>query len=104
MLTNTLDETMSKAMKYENLTRASKFGTVYQNKTNNIDENELLMLQKISKYVKPQKPTTEIEDEISEYIVEKPEQKSKIFDFENRHKTGLPFFRSIEVKLGETFE
>ncbi len=106
MLLKILDETMAKAAKYENLTRASKFGSKYfESDEKQSPEKELLMLKKISQYVKEEETEKQsLQDkEISEYIVENEEKNVKIFDLKARPYTGLPFFKSITYKLSESF-
>ena len=106
MLSKTLDESMEKALKYENLTKASKFSdvqrSVYSQKS---QEKEIEMLQKISEYVKeePIEKTQREDAEILEYITENPDKVVPIFDFSDRPSTGLPFFKSINYKLSEIF-
>ncbi len=103
MLSQTLDDTMAKAMKFENLTKASKFGDVYKNtKPDNSFENELLMLSKISNYTK-QDSQKNTDDEVLKYIVDNPEDNASVLEFEDSIKTGLPFFRSVEAKLDKIF-
>lgn len=104
MLSETLDDTMAKAMKYENLTKASKFGSVYRNtRPDNGFENELLMLTKINEYTKKETERNAQDEEILKYIVDNPEETSSVLDFEDSIKTGLPFFRSVEAKLDKIF-
>lgn len=106
MISKTLDESMKKAMKYENMTKASNFANIYENKNKeNIKNSEIEMLQKISEYVKTEPATqTESEDsEVLEYITENPEKIAPVFDFSDRPATGLPFFKSIDYKLSEVF-
>ena len=105
MISNSLDESMAKAKKLENITKASKFGDlfkyIYPEKS---AEYEYEMLEKISEYVKkePQKITTE-DKEVLEYITENPDEIAPIFDFNQNPSTGLPFFKSIDYKLSEIF-
>ena len=106
MLSKTLDESMEKAFKYENLTKASKFGDVKRNVySQKSQEKEIEMLQKISEYVKekPKEKAEEEDTEILEYITENPDKIAPIFDFSDRPSTGLPFFKSIDYKLSEIF-
>ena len=104
MISKTLEESMEKAKKFENLTKASKFGNlfkdIYPEKT---PEKELEMLQKISDYIKTEEKPSEEDAEILEYITENPDEIAPIFDFKNTVSTGLPFFKSIDYKLSEIF-
>ena len=105
MISKTLDESMEKAKKFENITKASKFGDlfkdIYPEKSTG---REIEMLQKISQYVKeePVLPTQE-DEEVLEYITENPDEIAPIFDLKNTVSTGLPFFKSIDYKLSEVF-
>ena len=106
MLSKTLDESMEKALKYENLTKASKFSDAPKSiHTQKSQEKEIEMLQKISEYVKeePVRETEREDAEIMEYIIENPDKVAPIFDFSDRPSTGLPFFKSIDYKLSEIF-
>lgn len=106
MLLNILDETMAKAAKYEKLTKSSKFSNICGNfEKRNQQEEEILMLQKISEYVKKEetKDLSEENKEVSEYITENTDRVVKIFSLKDRPSTGLPFFRSIQYKLSESF-
>lgn len=102
MLSKTLETSMKKAMKYENLTRASRFAKI-DNTLNDEKslEKEFLMLQKISDYVKEDiKPqNNDISDLISENICSKEQLQQ-----ETEYKSlSLPFFRSIQSKLSKEF-
>lgn len=108
MFSNNLDNSMKKAIKYENLTKASKFGNIKNSKDNKKSvEKEILMLQKISKYVKDdytkniQKESKE-QKEVSEYTKQQKDAVS-FCDSIKKESVGLPFFRSISNKLSEEF-
>lgn len=106
MISKTLDESMKKAMKYENLTKASKFADYYEKKyKENIQNSEIEMLEKLSEYVKeePKTQTEKQDEEILEYITENPDKIAPVFDFSDKPSTGLPFFKSIDYKLSEVF-
>ena len=92
MLSKTLDQTMAKAMKLENMTRKTTFGRGY---IQNVDTAKD-MIEKLSPYVKSEKSS---EDEILKYIVEDPNIISPVFDFDKCERTGLPFFKSLSQKL-----
>ena len=101
MLKNTLDNTMKKAMKHENITRATRFGKNCDADNEKTLEKEFLMIQKISKYTKKEeKPVNAdeiviIEDNINDNI---PMIKYKL-----NYETNLPFFKPIQYKLSEVF-
>ena len=105
MISKTLDESMAKAMKFENLTKASKFGGIFKNTvTEKSVEKEFEMLQKISPYTKENNIEISKEDaEVLEYITENPDEIAPVLDFKNSPSTGLPFFKSIDYKLSEIF-
>ena len=95
MLSNTLKNTMDKAMKYENITKASKFSNSDNvNKTEKSLEEEFLMLQKISKFVKNNNETSQIQNNNTKKLKQ---------ELENIKKIELPFFKSIQYKLSEVF-
>lgn len=102
MLSKTLETSMKKAMKYENLTRASRFAKIDDTSNNEKSlEKEFLMLQKISDYVKediePQK------DNISYIIAESSNLEEQLPKEAEYTPRKLPFFRSIQSKLSEKF-
>jgi len=104
MISKTLDETMAKTMRYENLTKASKFGDVFKGyRTEKSADKEIEMLEKISQYVKVEPESVKQDDEVLEYITENPDEIVPIFDNTNYVSTGLPFFKSIDYKLSEIF-
>ena len=104
MISKTLDESMAKAMKFENLTKASKFGDVFKGyKTEKTADKEIEMLEKISQYVKVEPESAIADDEVLEYITENPDEIAPVLDFKNSPSTGLPFFKSIDYKLSEIF-
>ncbi|MBO6257488.1 hypothetical protein J6N69_05585 [bacterium] len=106
MISKTLDESMKKAMKYENMTKASNFANIYENiNKENLKNSEIEMLQKLSEYVKNEsaEQTEQQDAEIMEYITENPEKIAPVLDFSDRPSTGLPFFKSIDYKLSEVF-
>ena len=104
MISKTLEESMAKAMKFENLTKASKFGDVFKGyKTEKSADKEIEMLEKISQYVKVEPESAIADDEVLEYITENPDEIVPIFDNTNHISTGLPFFKSIDYKLSEVF-
>jgi len=104
MISKTLDESMAKAMEFENLTKASKFGNLFKGAVSEKSaEKEFEMLQKISDYVKKEEKTSFEDAEILEYITENPDEIAPIFDFNSTVSTGLPFFKSIDYKLSEVF-
>ena len=105
MITKTIEESMEKAKKLENITKASKFGDLFKDiYPEKSPEKEIEMLQKISEFVKkePQKITAE-DEEVLEYITENPDETAPILDFNKNPSTGLPFFKSIDYKLSEIF-
>ncbi len=104
MISKTLDESMAKAMEFENLTKASKFGGLFKGiSVEKSADKEFEMLQKISQYVKTEEETPVEDAEILEYITENPDEVAPIFDFNSTVSTGLPFFKSIDYKLSEVF-
>ena len=104
MISKTLDESMAKAMKFENLTKASKFGSVFKGyKTEKTINKEIEQLEKISEYVKTEPESAIQDDEVLKYITENPDEIVPIFDNTNYVSTGLPFFKSINYKLSEVF-
>ena len=107
MLLETLENTMTKAKKYEQITKATKFGNVYcapaVESENNLSEK--IMRKKIDKYTKrgyrsfDSDRTEEVmNEEIDDYIVEDPQE--AVFEIAFTH-SDLPFFRSIQQKLNK---
>ena len=79
MLTQTLDETMAKAQKVEQVTRATRFGNVFKTVVKDkTAQDEVIMRKKIDKFTK------------------KGFRSSK-------GDSGLPFFRSITEKLNKIY-
>lgn len=104
MISKTLDESMAKAKKFENITKASKFGDLFKDiYPEKSAEKEFEMLQKISEYVKKEEEPSFEDAEVLEYITENPDEIAPIFDFNSSVSTGLPFFKSIDYKLSEVF-
>lgn len=107
MLSQNLENSMQKAMKYENLTKATKFGKVqYMRNNEKSIEKEILMLQKVSKYVQDDytKNANIKQNEICEKVKEPMKNQKETTSGEiEKTKTGLPFFKSINYKLSEEF-
>lgn len=108
MLLETLENTMAKAQKYEQITKATKFGNVYDNSASESENNfsEKIMRKKIDKYTKRghrsfDKTETEevvVSDIEDDFIVEDPHE--VVFEITYTH-SDLPFFRSIQEKLNK---
>lgn len=96
MLSRTIDQTMAKAMKFENMTRRNVFGRSYY--TNAEPQKDVDMLEKLSPYIKSAQEV-EKDDEVLKFIVENPDEIAPVFDFNKCEKTGLPFFRALGQKL-----
>ena len=99
MLLKTLETSMKKAMKYENLTKASRFAKINEISNDKKSlEKEFLMIQKISNYVKedvkPQK------DDLIAKSLDLEEQLPAAAEYTS---CKLPFFRSIQSKLSKEF-
>ena len=96
MLSRTIDQSMAKAMKFENMTRRNIFGRGHY--TNIEPQKEVDMLEKLSPYIKSAQQV-EKDDEVLNFIVENPNEIAPVFDFDKCERTGLPFFRSLSQKL-----
>ena len=105
MLTQTLDESMAKAQKYEHTTKAAKFGNVF--KTITIDktaQDEMIMRQKLDQYTqKGYRSFDKKEEKKADFIVEDPNEVVINIDFNNKNSLGLPFFKSISTKLNKIY-
>ena len=98
MLSRTIDQTMAKAMKFENMTRKIKFGRSYY--TNIDPQKKPDMVEKLAPYIKSaQSVEKDSSDEVLNFIVEDPNNIAPIFDFNKCESTGLPFFRALGQKL-----
>lgn len=106
MLAQTLDNTMAKAQKIERMTKATKFSNVFRAVVSDGDFAQSLANRKLSDYVQQaksdveQKTAEEIED-IQEFIDEDPDDVSVKLEFASDN--GLPFFRSIQMKLNKLY-
>ena len=101
MLNATLEKTMAKAKNYENLTKASKYSTLYKVNDKKNDLQDMQMYKKIQKYVKKNAPVSDIMNEdISDYIVEDPSRVRVEIDFSSNN-LGIPFFKALQVKLSK---
>ena len=87
MLTQTLDETMAKAKKYEHTTKAAKFGNIF--KAIAIDktaQEEMIMRQKLDQYTqKGYRSFDKKEEKKSDLIVEDPNEVVINIDFSNKN-------------------
>ncbi len=102
MLSQTLDEIMTKAKRFEHITRATKFSSVF--KTTD-EQDEQLMQKRISKYsAKVQSNVQEENWEVENLIVEDPDEVK--FDIEFKHSEGerKPFFKAISLKLSKKLQ
>ena len=100
MLSKTLDQTMAKAMKYENMTRKNVFGRNYYAEFEKQD-NDCDMLDKLAPYIKSAQEVGNHspEDDILNFIVEDPNAVAPVFEFNRSESSGLPFFVSLAQKL-----
>jgi len=98
MLSKTLDETMEKTMKFENMTRKPVFGRNYY-KCQSQSEKDFNMVEKLAPYIKPAQKVADADDEVLNFIVENPDNIAPIFDLRKCEKSDLPFFVSIAKKL-----
>ena len=102
MLSKTLETSMKKAMKYENLTRASRFAKIDDTLNDEKSlEKEFLMLQKISDYVKEDIESQN--NDISDVIVQSLDLEEQLTDETEYIPRKLPFFRAIQSKLLQEF-
>ena len=104
MLTQTLDETMAKAQKVEQVTRATRFGNVFKTVVKDkTAQDEVIMRKKIDKFTKKgfRSFDKKIEPE-DNFITEDPEEIIINVDF-SKGDSGLPFFRSITEKLNKIY-
>lgn len=97
MLSQTLEQTFAKAVKYENMAGlCSAVKTFALGK----EVKEPVVYKLKSSIKKKNADDSNLRDEaILDYIVENPNDVAPVFNFDNYDKTGLPFFRSIEQKL-----
>lgn len=103
MLSQTIDEVMSRAKRFESLTRATKFSSAFKG-TDNIDEVSL-MQKRISKYSKSNVEIECSDDyDIDSLIVEDPDEYKVEINLENDNELGLPFFKSVMAKLDENYQ
>ena len=106
MLTQTLDESMAKAQKYEHTTRVAKFGNVFKTIVKDASsQNEIIMRKKLDEYTKKgyRSFDKQEEDKEKEFIVENPNEIKVNIDFGNKNSLGLPFFKSISTKLNKIY-
>ena len=105
MILRTLEESMEKAKKFENITKAAKYSNLFKGTIpEKSPEKEIEMLKKISQYVKDdQIQHSAQDDEILDYITENPDEMNSVLNIKNSVSTGLPFFKSIDYKLSEIF-
>ena len=105
MLTHSLDETMAKAQKHEQMTKATRFTNVFGDvEIENIPKQVSLMRRKIDAYSKAgyrsyDKCTEQFAELEEEYIVEDPNE--AVLNIEYVH-SDLPFFKSISAKLNKS--
>ena len=100
MLSKTLDQTMAKAMKYENMTRKTIFGRNYYAELEK-QNNDCDMLNKLAPYIKSAQSVgnPSAEDEVINFIVEDPNVVAPVFEFNRSESSGVPFFVSLAQKL-----
>jgi hypothetical protein len=98
MLSKTLDETMEKTMKFENMTRKPVFGRNYYVGDLPV-EKKPNMIEKLAPYIKPAQEMANADDDVLNFIVENPDNIAPIFDLRKCEKSDLPFFVSIAKKL-----
>ena len=104
MLTQTIDEIMSRTKKFENLTRATKFSKVFKNNTDK-QNDEYLMQKRISRYSKKETPVEIEQDWDSEdLIVEDPDEIKIDIEFKHTEGNKKPFFKSIGAKLSNKIQ
>ena len=97
MLSKTLDQTMAKAMKLENMTGKTLFG---RHHGADINPAETDMMDKLAPYIKEVKDSQrKFDDEVLDYITEDPNTIVPVFDFGTHESSGLPFFVSLSQKL-----
>ncbi len=103
MLTQTLDESMAKAQKYEHTTRSAKFGSIFKAVAQNKDIQDE-MRKKIDQYTKEgyRSFDKQVEKE-KELIVENPNEIMINIDISDKNSLGLPFFKSISTKLNKIY-
>ena len=101
MLIKSLDNSMEKAMRFERITKATKFGNASAAEMEKTPEKELMMLKKISQYSKEELYT----DEENKYDITEAPKRSNFAQIAYKGNTPacLPFFRSIQFKLSEVF-
>ena len=104
MLAQTLDETMAKAQKVEQITRATKFGNIFKAVVKDkISQDELVMRKKVDEYTKEGFRSFDKQIEAEKgLITEDPEEILVDINF-SKSTNGLPFFRSITSKLKEIY-
>ena len=105
MLTEILENTMAKAQKYEQMTKANRFVNVIGDaEIESMPQDYSVMRKKIDKYTKRGYRTFDSKNVSSEcpdednFIVENPDE--FVFNIEYSH-SNLPFFKSICAKLNK---
>ena len=105
MLTETIDNAMERAQKYETYTRTTRFSNIFKNISISKESQEKLLKHKLSQYIKaelPQEKAEENADDYVDFIVEDPDAVPvKITLCED--PTNLPFFKSIQYKLNHIY-
>ena len=102
MLSQTLDEIMTKAKRFEHITRATKYSSVF--KTTD-EQDEQLMQKRISKYSTNVKLNNLEENWIAEdLIVEDPDEIKINVEFKHSEGERKPFFRAISSKLSKKLQ
>ena len=97
MLRQILDDTMQKASKYEKMVQPSRITNVFGDVEIEPVQQESLMQQKISKYIKKGYKNDKVSEE-NDFIVENPEEAILNIKYT---PTNLPFFKSITSKLNK---
>lgn len=92
MISQTLEQTMKKTMEIESMIGRKVSGYYPLSRISNSDGANIRLQASSS-----QEPDVEM----SEYIVENPDDIVSIFSFKKYEKTDLPFFKSISKKMME---
>lgn len=104
MLSQTIDEIMARAKKFEHTTRATKFSSVFKTAAQTPKE-EYKMQKRISRYSKKDK-IAELEQDwlMEDLIVEDPDEIKVDISYESSDGERKPFFKSLGAKLSNKLQ
>ena len=104
MLSQTIDEIMSRAKKFEDTTRATKFSSVFKTAPQ-MPKEEYKMQKRISRYSRKNKNVAIEQDWVMEdLIVEDPDEIKVDISYASSEGERKPFFKSLGMKLSNKLQ